>query len=67
MQSWRAYKENGILPFAGGWLDQPLDVLAQITAVDLVVDTLQNAMKPEFNYNLFNATQRELIAWLEKR
>ena len=48
----------------GGWLDQPLSVLAQVRMIDLVNDTYEykNSEKPDFTK--FSPVQNGLIVWL---
>ena len=62
---WQAWKFHNALPQAGGWLDQPLDLLAQIGAVDLVYSTKVYLDTKGSDWSKLTATQRELIAWLK--
>jgi hypothetical protein len=62
---WQLYKQ-GVLPYAGGWAEQPLHVLALIGAVDLVFSTAQSLQNPDFNFNDLTVTQNKLVSWLEK-
>lgn len=62
---WQMYNK-GILPYSGGWADQPLRVLALIGAVDMVYVTVVNSLNKDFDYKDFTVTQVKLLSWLEK-
>ena len=59
-----AWERHGVLPFSGGWLSQPLHLLAQFEALHLTQLTYQ--MKAVGHMDKMTATQRELLRWLEK-
>jgi hypothetical protein len=62
---WLEWERHGSLPRAGGWLDQPLLLLTQIRAIDLTVTTMRQKQQEKFDWNKWDATQVELVWWLD--
>jgi hypothetical protein len=65
MEMWQDYHTNGVLPQAGGWLDQPLDLIVKIGAIDFLVNTWRNKTNEEYDWSGFSADQRHVITWYE--
>lgn len=63
---WEEYARNKILPYPGGWARQPLRVLVQIHAVDLVVNTYRVKNAPDADWSQFSPTQIHIIREMEK-
>jgi len=63
---WEAYKKSGVLPEPGGWLDQPLDILVQIGAIDTVYETYEYKNSESVKYEKFTPTQRAIIREVER-
>jgi len=61
---WYENRQTGIWPRAGGWLDQPLSLLTQIKAIDLLVSTKTYLMSKESNWGKLTRLQADLIRWL---
>ena len=61
---WQEWKK-GILPRAGGWFDQPLNLIQQIKAIELVFITYAEKKKSTCDWTKFTATQIEIIRWLD--
>jgi hypothetical protein len=62
---WQAWRERGILPRAGGWEDQPLELLARFAALSLTYDTRVYMKTENSDWSKLTATQREIARWLE--
>lgn len=65
MSMWLAWRDNGILPGRGGWMEQELNIIVAIRAIDLVVRTFRDKNKKDYDWNKFTATQKALIAWFD--
>lgn len=63
---WESYKEAGVLPEPGGWLDQPLAVLVQIGVIQTVYETYQYKRRDDVKYENFSPTQRQIIRQVER-
>lgn len=61
---WYENRRTGIWPRAGGWLDQPLSLLVQMKAIELVVDTKTYLMSKESNWGKLTKLQADMIRWL---
>ncbi len=59
--AWYALHKYNKYPKQGGWLDQPLSLLAQIEAIDLVVSTYQYIGVKDAKWDRLNGTQLEII------
>lgn len=59
--AWWYLKQHHTLPDKGGWLSQPLSLLASIEAIDLVYDTWQFIREKESDWSKLNATQRLIV------
>ena len=59
--AWYALHKYNKYPKEGGWLDQPLSLLAQIEAIDLVVSTYQFIGTEGAKWDRLTATQRMII------
>ena len=59
--AWYALHKYNKYPKEGGWLDQPLSLLAQIEAIDLVVSTYQYIGVKDAKWDKLNGTQLEII------
>lgn len=64
--AWYALHKYNKYPRDGGWLDQPLSLLAQIEAIDLVVSTYRFIGQEKADWTKLNATQRAIITEFEK-
>ena len=62
---WQAWRAHGVLPAAGGWLDQPLDLWATIGAVELCVNTKTYMDTKGSSWSKLSPTQMALARWLE--
>ena len=56
---------KGVLPRPGGMLEQPLYLLARLTAIDLVVNTISYIESDKADFNELSETQVSLIRWLD--
>jgi hypothetical protein len=63
--AWRHWRDKCVYPAAGGYLNQPLALLVQIEAIDLVYQTWAQKTAKDFDWSKFTATQREIIKVLE--
>jgi len=65
---WDNYRKTGGYPEPGGWLDQPLDVVIQMSVIQTTYDTFEYKNTDDSDWSKFTPTQRELIrqanAWL---
>jgi hypothetical protein len=61
---WQAWK-RGLLPTAGGWLDQPLALLVQIEAIELVHQTYRYMAQEKADMSKLSATQMSILRNLE--
>jgi hypothetical protein len=57
---WQSWK-RGQLPMTGGWLDQPLALLVQIEAIDLVHQTYRYMAQEKADMGKLSATQMDVI------
>lgn len=64
--AWQAWERLSCPPTSGGWLDQPLPLLARFGIMNLVRFTWENYRQPEYDWSNFTPTQLDLIAWLEE-
>ena len=62
---WLAREQHGLLPRAGGWLDQPLALLNAMTAITLTVETKRYLARPAADWTQLSRLQLDLIRWLE--
>lgn len=62
---WSAWRYHNVYPQAGGWLDQPLDLLVMIEAVDLAFSTRSYLLQKGADFTKLSPTQRALNSWLE--
>jgi len=62
---WRARERFGTMPLEGGWLSQPLPLLVQIDAIDLVYKTFQYRNSKNYKMSLLTPTQADIILTLE--
>lgn len=63
---WKAWRDHGILPAAGGWLDQPLEILVKVQAIDLVVSTAAYMQAKGSDWSKLTATQAALVHWIKE-
>lgn len=63
---WQAFRLNGTLPQAGGWMEQPLNLLVKIGAIDLIVRTWDHKNEEGYDWSKFSPDQRYLISWAEQ-
>lgn len=66
VMSWSRWKSDRILPYEGGWLDQPLELLVQMMAVDTTYTVWKNKMDDDHQWAKFTANERQLIAVIEQ-
>lgn len=59
---WLAWRDKGVLPLSGGWLDQPLEYLVNFRIIEQVALTF--ARKGTVNWAEFSEDERTLIKWL---
>lgn len=62
---WQAYRYKNILPRSGGWENQPLFVLAQIEAIDLIYSTWRYIRSDNSDWGKLSATQTEIVKQVE--
>ncbi len=60
-QDWR----RGHNPRPGGYLDQPLELLALMESIDLIAATITAKNTKNFDWSKFSPLQMELIGWIE--
>lgn len=65
IELWQAWKA-GHYPQAGGWLDQPLELIAQIHAIDTVYNTYRFKTAKNADWTKMTKTQTEIIRWLDE-
>lgn len=63
---WRARERHGLWPSSGGWEHQPLPLLVQIEAIDLVHKTYIYKNSKNSDWSKLTKTQLELITELDK-
>ena len=63
---WQAWRQFGTLPVKGGYFDQPLQLMAQIEAIEMVVGANQIINSPDSDWSQLTADQTEMIGWLKK-
>ncbi len=65
---WQNWRHKNILPRLGGWQDQPLFVLSQMAAIDLVYGTLEYTSTKDADWGKLSPTQidikRKVDTWL---
>lgn len=66
LETWQQWRKWGTLPAAGGWLDQPLGMLAQMSALNLVFETWQFYRSSECDFAKMSPTQRWIVAEFDK-
>ena len=64
-QIWRQWQHTGQLPEAGGWYDQPLDVLAQIQAIETVYQTMRYKTSEGSKWETMTALQLDIVRELD--
>lgn len=60
------WREQGILPRAGGILDQPLDLLVGMLTLNSVHDTWKGKDDEGVQWSDFSVNELHLIKWLEE-
>lgn len=58
--------QAGILPTNGGWLDQPLGILAHLHAIHVTERAWKNYRDDEYDWNEFTPTEQALVLQVEK-
>ena len=61
---WQAWK-RGLYPQAGGWMEQPLELITQIKAIDTVYDTYRYKTIKDADWSKMTKTQIEIIRWID--
>lgn len=62
---WQQWERSGILPFTGGYLEQPLPLLIRINAIDLVYKTKMYMKSKDSDWSKLTKTQIEIVRWIE--
>jgi uncharacterized protein YbdZ (MbtH family) len=62
---WRAWREHGKLPNGGGWLDQPLAILAQIEAIETVYTTMRYKTAEGAKWETMTPLQLDIVRELD--
>ena len=65
--AWRAWREKGVLPDAGGWYDQDLATLTQLVALDTAYEAFLTAGRPLDHgggYAALTPTEQAVYLWL---
>ena len=65
--AWRAWREKGVLPDAGGWYDQDLATLTQLVALDTAYEAFMLAERPidaGGGFSAMSETQKAVYVWL---
>lgn len=62
---WQVWKRHGRFPQSGGWLDQPLALIAQIEAIDMVYETMRFYTAEKADWSKMSATQLDIIKELD--
>jgi len=63
---WQAWRGHGTLPEPGGWLQQPLAIMIQIQAIELVYNTWQRRRSKEgLPFETATATEAAIIKALD--
>ena len=60
-QMWRAWRDHGRLPNSGGWLDQPLAILAQIEAIETVYTTMSYKTSKDAKWENMTPLQLDIV------
>lgn len=64
--AWLRLKAEGILPVAGGLLDQPLRLLVQMLAIDRVWQVWHDKLDDDHAWSKFGANELRLIVEVEE-
>ena len=63
---WRAWREHGQLPVKGDYSDQPICLMAQIEALEMVANTRQITNSNDSDWSTLTADQIAMMRWLDK-
>ncbi len=63
-QAWIYHKTHGILPRAGGWLDQPIALTAQDQAIEMTVNLHRKMRDDSFDWRTLSRNEVELTRWI---
>jgi len=63
---WQAWRQFGTLPVKGDYADQPIKLLAQIEAIEMVVSANQMINSNDGDWSKLTAEQVAMINWLAK-
>lgn len=61
LETWQQWRRWGTMPAGGGWLDQPLQMLVQMAAINLVFETWQFYRSEQCDFAKMSPTQLWLI------
>lgn len=62
---WQSWKKHGIFPLAGGWLDQPLALLVQIEAIEIVHQTMKYKTADGAKWETMTPLQLDIVRELD--
>ena len=62
---WQARERFGVMPLQGGWMSQPLPLLVQIDAIDLVHKTWMYKNSKGYQMSKLTPTQADIILSIE--
>jgi len=66
IRAWEYYKmSGGGLPYEGGYLNQPLSLLVQIEAIELIYSTIQFIRTKDSDWTLLTPTQLDIVRYVE--
>jgi hypothetical protein len=63
---WRAWRQHGTLPVKGDYADQPIHLLAQIEAIEMVVGMKTIIEADDSDWTKLTAEQVAMKRWLDK-
>ena len=62
---WRLWQRTGQLPKSGGWLDQPLEILVQFEALEMVYQTMRYKTAEGSKWENLTALQLDIVRELD--
>jgi len=63
---WKSYRQFGTLPVKGDYADQPIKLLAQIEAIEMVVSANEMIESNDGDWSKLTADQVAMVRWLAK-